>query len=46
VAEFLALVDWFYWLLFFIAAATGGAIIGAFYTHWTHRDESDVEGEP
>jgi hypothetical protein len=37
VIEFLALIDWFYWLLFFIAAATGGAIIGAFYANWTHR---------
>ena len=35
--EFLALIDWYFWLLFFIAAATGGAIVGAFYTHLTHR---------
>ena len=36
-SEFLTLIDWYFWLLFFIASATGGAIVGASYTHWTHR---------
>lgn len=35
--EFLALIDWFYWSLFFVAAASGGAIVGAGYVHWIHR---------
>ncbi len=45
-SEFLGLIDWLRSLLFFVATAAGGVIIGAFYTHWTHRGESDVEGEP
>ena len=41
--EFLALIEWYYEMLKFTAAATGGAIIGAFYAHWTHRTERKRE---
>jgi hypothetical protein len=41
--EFLALIEWLHWLLFFVAATTGGAIVGAMFTHWTHRTERKRE---
>lgn len=40
---FLALIEWFHWLLFFLVAASGGAIVGAMFTHWTHRTERKRE---